>query len=335
VVAAARREERPADHPGAVYEIPLDEEIETALEGAFASSARPPSAEARPARASSETRALPRTPLLSALDERALRALTERMALRRFAQGERIIREGEVGEALYILVEGQVLVYREGPPRVPLTHLDEGDFFGEIALLTKRARSASVEAVGGEVVVLELPRAMLSELVDEHPAVLGVLLRFFRERLVESLLETGELFAPFTNAERRDLVARFAFIEVEPETCLIAQGRTADGLYLLLAGELQVVRADEGGASRSLARLGPGSVVGEISLLTSGPAVASIHARGKCWLLRLDRHTFNEVILTHPQVLAFLTELADARRALNAAILSEERPYQELALPLL
>jgi CRP-like cAMP-binding protein len=324
----ARRQQRP-EAEGEVFEIPLEEAIEAAFGGVFE--------EAAPAAApASSAIDLPRsTPLFSALDENALRALVEKVALRRFAAGEKIIREGEDGDSLFVIVEGEVLVYQSprsdpasgSPHRVVLTRLFEGEFFGEIALLTHRPRSATVEAQD-EVTALELSRQVMGDLIEDHPEVLKVLLRFFRDRLVDSLIETSELFAPFANQERLALVSRFAFIEVEDAAVLLRRGQDADGLYILLAGKL-MAELETGSAE-----LGPGSVAGKTSLLTGCPSSATIRAQGKCWLLKLDRRVFREVIMTHPHVLACLTELVDRRRA-QAEVVIEAIPYDEHIIPLL
>ena len=263
-------------------------------------------------------------PLFSSLEEDALRRLIERVTVRQAEPGEVIIREGEHGDSLFVIAEGEVAVFQAGPPRRELGRLVEGAFFGEVAVLTDHQRTASVEAQA-PVTLLEITRAVVGDLLDEHPAVLRVLLRFFRDRLVANLTASSELFAPFAEEEQQQLVSRFAFLESEAGSLLIREGQGADGLYLLLAGRLHVLR----GGERRIAELGPGSVVGEISLLTHGPAVASIRAASKCWLLKLQRRDFQEVIMTHPQVLAFLSELADRRRAQSAALAAEEIPYEE------
>jgi len=365
LVPSARREERPADVEGEVFLIPLEDEVETALaeafpvEGARLTPERPggtrgpdagqagpaPGAVASSTRSAPPLRELPFTPLFSSLEEGALRRLIERVAVREAEPGEVIIREGEPGDSLFVVVEGEVAVRQAGPPPRELGRLVEGAFFGEVAVLTDHQRTASVEAMT-PVTLLEITRTVVGDLLDEHPGVLRVLLRFFRDRLVANLTASSELFAPFAEQEQQQLVSRFAFLESEAGSLLIREGQGADGLYLLLAGRLEVLRgapiAGRGsdarppsalcGAApgeRRVAELGPGSVVGEISLLTHGPAVATIRAASKCWLLKLVRRDFQEVIMTHPQVLAFLSELADRRRAQSAALAAEEIPYEE------
>jgi len=68
-----------------------------------------------------------------------------------FRDGEIIIRQGDPGDAFYIIVEGEVLVTKmtdgAGQPEI-VAHLHSSDYFGEIALLTDRPRAATVTAVG-------------------------------------------------------------------------------------------------------------------------------------------------------------------------------------------
>jgi CRP-like cAMP-binding protein len=284
-----------------VYAVPLDEEP-TAVSGEILLP--------RPMLEAAKTPTLqPRTtPLLSSLDEHALSALINKVTVRSFRPGEKIVVQGERSDSLYVLAEGEVTVYREGRPRLEMGRLQEGAFFGEIALLSRRPQSATVEAISAGL-VLEITPEMVSDLIEDYPDVLKVLLRYFRERLIDTLVVTSPLFTAFADEDRKDLAARFTFLEAKPKTLIIPQGQRANGLYVLLAGHLTVGWREDGKRHRVVVSE-PGSVFGQTSLLTRNPAPAGVWSRTKCWLLWLDRATFQEVIMTHPQVLAYLSELA-------------------------
>jgi putative ABC transport system ATP-binding protein len=65
------------------------------------------------------------------------------MTRRQFMPGEVIIREGEVGEELFLISEGEVEIDREGRE---VARLGPGDFFGELALMSGNPRNANVVA---------------------------------------------------------------------------------------------------------------------------------------------------------------------------------------------
>jgi CRP-like cAMP-binding protein len=253
--------------------------------------------------------AMPRVPLFSSLDENRLHSLIVRSRVIVRDDGQAIVQQGDLGDTLYVIIRGEVDITIEGTS-VPVNHLGEGEFFGELALLTEQPRLATVTA-RGEVELLEIGRDAIWDLIEDAPEVLQILLRFFRDRLIERLVATSPLFTEFSAAEARQLTERFQFLELHPETALITEGHRADGLFVLLCGACDVQSAAHG----VIATLGPGDLCGEVSLLTRAPAAATVSTRGRVWALGLPRAEFQELILTHPQILIYVNELAESRRA--------------------
>lgn len=91
------------------------------------------------------------------LEPAHLDALSRAATVRPYAAGETILREDEPGDLFFVIVRGQVKVFvdSEHGREVVLTHLQTGDFFGEMALFENDTRSASVSALTpSELVVL-------------------------------------------------------------------------------------------------------------------------------------------------------------------------------------
>jgi CRP-like cAMP-binding protein len=300
--------------PSATFtELELDD-AESLLHSVAAASAVAPSREeAMEAPEELPPGALPRIPLFSDLPEEAFIALFTRCPLRRLAPGEVVLSQGTKGDAFYVVCAGQVKVSRlDGGQRRELATLDEGAFFGEMALLSAAPRSATVVASAEDTQLLEISGAVLTDLSRQHPSVSRALRQFCRQRLLANLMATARLFQPFSRSDRRDLVARFLARDVPAGEVVLEEGRPSDGLYVVLSGEVQVTIK---GARVALLR--EGELFGERSLLTRSPAGATVRAARHTSLLRLPRADFNALILSHPQVLELVSELTDAREQVN------------------
>jgi cAMP-dependent protein kinase regulator len=247
---------------------------------------------------------LPKTPFFSVLTPDLFRMAVERVRLIQLAKGEILFAKGDPGDALFVVAWGEIAIL------VPqeVARLAEGDFFGEIALLADRPRTATARATV-DTQVLALDRPLLGDLINASPELLKVLLRFLRERLMATLAETSPIFAPFTALERIGLAARFQFLEIDDGLRMVEESAKSPGLFVLLAGVADVV---SGG--RLLGRLAAGDVFGEISLIAGQVATSDVVARGKCFVLFLPRAEFSEVIMTHPQVLEHISSVAEARQ---------------------
>ena len=147
---------------------------------------------------------LARIPFFSGLDADALERVAAGTRTRRFRRGEVIFHAGDPGDALFVIVSGEVkiAVPSESGEEAILTTLREGDVFGELALLDGAPRSATAAAlVATETVVL--PRDRFRELVATEPVI--------RDALLASL--AGELRRLTTHVEELhflDMTGRLA-----------------------------------------------------------------------------------------------------------------------------
>lgn len=256
-------------------------------------------------------RALSMTPLFAGLSGQLLEVLVSQLSIVSLEPGQQLFREGDPGDALYVVVEGELAVQSEGPPRVEMSRLGPGSFIGEVALLTDQPRSATVTAIENAE-LLRIDRMTLSHVLGSHGEMLNAVLRFARDRLVERWMRTSPLFRPFDEQQRNELASRFTFLEIEADTLLIGAGKRPDGLYIVLAGQFSVQR---GGAT--VATLGPGDLIGETALLSGGAFRSDVSARGKSLALCLPASDFREIIMTHPHVLEYIGEQAEHSRSLQ------------------
>jgi CRP-like cAMP-binding protein len=96
-----------------------------------------------------------------------------------FKERDIVLKEGEVGTEAYLIVKGRAEVKKSGQT---LTILKEGDYFGEMGLLLKQPRSATVIALT-PLVVEVLSQASFEGMVQRRPVVARQLLTQLSERL--------------------------------------------------------------------------------------------------------------------------------------------------------
>jgi len=250
-------------------------------------------------------------PLLSALSKPGARALVAVMTARAYPAGATIIALGEPAVALYWLAHGSAAVRRES---TPLGELHSGAFFGEIALLGGTHRTASVVAQS-DVWLLEIPAKAVELAAEKQPQLAEVLAFHARARLLANLMRTSELFSSFDAADREALLAKFTTELVPAGATLIAEGSTNDSLWVVVTGRCEV----RGGGS-VVAELGSGAAVGEISLVTGSPAVASVVATDPTVVLKLAKSDFFAIAKNHPEWLAEVEQLVVARQQENRAL---------------
>ncbi|MFN7133274.1 MAG: cyclic nucleotide-binding domain-containing protein, partial [Myxococcales bacterium] len=264
--------------------------------------------------AAAKADARPPLPLFADLEEEAFVDLVERMALRELRTGEAVVRQGDPGESIFVLVAGRAKVVREGAAQGTLASLSGGALFGELAVLTGAPRTASVYA-DGELELFEISRDDLNMVAKRHPTVPRALAQFAQRRLAMNLLATAPLFKELPGAQRAEVLNRFAPRVVAPGERVIRQGELAPGLFLVLTGELAVVKTEEQ-SDIALGLLRDGDVFGEISLVTGNPATATVTATHKTALATLPRASFEELVQSYPQVEDFLVGLSQSRLAM-------------------
>jgi CRP-like cAMP-binding protein len=100
-----------------------------------------------------------------------------------YEQGEPIVTEGETGDRMYVIQEGEVeVVLGNSEIEVQLSVLGEGDVFGEMALFTKRPRSATVRS-RGKSRVLSVDQKTFLKRTHEDPSLAFRILQKLAERI--------------------------------------------------------------------------------------------------------------------------------------------------------
>jgi CRP-like cAMP-binding protein len=108
---------------------------------------------------------------LAVLDAQALRSVAEHVQKRVYLPGELVVREGEPGEELFVIMEGEAdVVIKTGDRTTPVATLTKGQFFGEMSLLTGAPRSATVQAKS-PLTVTVIGKHAMSQVMSRNPGL--------------------------------------------------------------------------------------------------------------------------------------------------------------------
>lgn len=104
----------------------------------------------------------------------------------RVSPGTRVVNQGDPPLHFYAIISGKLKVFRETHDgiRTDLTELGPGDYFGEVALVTGRARTASVEAVE-ESVLIEVGKEEFDSVLDQNPRLARKIIQTLATWLVD------------------------------------------------------------------------------------------------------------------------------------------------------
>jgi CRP-like cAMP-binding protein len=112
-----------------------------------------------------------RSHLFKGLEKEDLKALYEAGRLVKFNAGDKVVREGDTGDEMFVIMTGSVRVVT-GPEMTPveLAQLKRGAFFGEVSVLTGRPRTATVVAID-EVELIAFGKMVLEPILRKYPRV--------------------------------------------------------------------------------------------------------------------------------------------------------------------
>lgn len=238
---------------------------------------------------------LERLPLFASMPREVRALVAHAFERRRYEFGQEVVVEGDPADAFYVVTSGRLRVVKrddEGE-EVVVNSVGAGDAFGEVALLERSTRTATVRA-SGEVELLRLDRSVFDALVKAHAE-----LRRHFERQIElhHLRDFITVYTPFAGLSRdvvTALVERLEAVTASAGETVIEAGAEPGALYVVLSGRLRV-HEREG----DLAYLRKGDFFGEASVYRDDPRSASVTAVSDAELLALPAGAYCELLQSH------------------------------------
>jgi len=222
-----------------------------------------------------------------------------------------IIREEEIGDCMYVILEGTVEVSIRsgtGGREITIATLREGDFFGEQSLLPNGTgrRNASVRALHpSKLFRIDKKHVLLhvNGLDESEDATIQVFMS--EEKEVRKILGKLRLFQSLSEVELDSYRSWTEVITVGPGDFVLKESEHGEHLYVVLDGVVEVFIIDEDGKINILARLEPGDYFGEQALIddSSGERNAYVRTDNETRLIKIAKDYF-KLALKRDSVLA-------------------------------
>ena len=226
--------------------------------------------------------------MLSTLDENQFSKLVNAFEVVHVAAKTRVITQGELGDAFYVILQGQVECRSESSPAVLMT-LNGGEYFGERALLKDDPRAVHVDCVD-DCVLAKLTRSVFTE-------VLGPLQQLMETELTRRILRSVPLLSHLTDGERDQVLEKFIEYTYEPGESILKQGETGDQFFLVKEGTVECfVKVPNSKELKLVKVLGTGEYFGERALLKDEPRAADVLARTRVSVVALRREDFTNLL---------------------------------------
>ena len=240
-----------------------------------------------------------------------------------FAAKKAIVRESEIGDCMYVIIEGfaEVSIRNGAGGRdITIATLRPGDFFGEVSLLPENTnrRNASVRALHQcKLLRIDKKHVLLSVHGEiEETEDVTMRRRSPAEDGVIDLLKGMRLFNSLTDQELASIGTWTKVLKVGPGDFVLKESETGEFLYVVLDGSVEIFTLDEDGKITMLAKHGRGNYFGEQALLpgSTGKRNAYVRSNDEVRLIQVPKEFFRLVINRDSVLYEALQKIGDAQK---------------------
>ncbi|XDD46899.1 cyclic nucleotide-binding domain-containing protein [Leptospira sp. WS39.C2] len=240
-----------------------------------------------------------------------------------FVKNKVVIKQGEHGNALYLVATGSFSVYvTNDGKKQKLGEVKPGSCFGEGALVTDEPRNATVVCDQSGIVYRigrnEFKRAF-KDRSEELKAFVRLISRRSRAlhrsvfrpepRRIKELISSVSLFQGVGTKLISELEQQMEWIFLPGGETLMRQGDKADGMYVVVNGSLVYEVRNDLGLVVSTGTFSKGDIIGEMALLTGEPRTATVVATLSCEIVKISTVAFESVFTKHPPSMLAITKL--------------------------
>ena len=250
-------------------------------------------------------------PLFANLSEPQLREMLIDSTLHNMSKGDIVFQKNDYTDSFWSVVSGSVEIEVSADRRIPLK---QGDFFGEMGLISGRRRSATVRAAEPNTFLVETPRKQMLKLLASVNSVKRALDEVFMLRALQT-----SIFPDVDRSFLVELVRKAKMKNFKKGDAFFKEGDIGDMLYVIRKGSAKVSRQNSQGVDVAQTYIPAGNFVGEMAILKEEPLKrsATVSAAVACETIVIEKTDFLELIKSFPAAKERITRIADERRIEN------------------
>jgi CRP-like cAMP-binding protein/thioredoxin reductase/Fe-S-cluster-containing hydrogenase component 2 len=225
--------------------------------------------------------------------------------------GRIVFEKDDHTDSFWSVISGSVEIEVDQDRRVTLA---QGDFFGEMGLISGRRRTATVRAAEPGTILLETPRKQILKLIASVKSVRRALDEVFMLRALQT-----SIFPEVERSFLEALVKKAKMKNFKKGEALFAEGDVGDALYVIRKGSVKISRRNRAGVDVAQTYIAAGNYVGEISLLSERdePRTATVSAAVACETIIIEKSDFQELLKHFPAARERISLLAQERKVEN------------------
>ncbi len=220
--------------------------------------------------------------------------------------GDFVIREGEFGDTFYVVLNGTfaVEVWNDQGIPVQVASIQRGAYFGELAMIGRGMRTASIKAVTPNCQVLEIYKGPFDRMLkeDKTGGLKKQLEEIYARKNVEKFIRDNEFLRDISDADKKLMIEAAKLLRFEAMADIYKAGAAATSFYLVRQGFLKAWRT-EGEDESILAYLRDKDFFGDLELVDGRPRTATVTAMEPVEIIEIPRSVFAGLYQRYPQVI--------------------------------
>lgn len=253
---------------------------------------------------------------LATLTQDQLVEVARRVKPQVFPPDTNIIRQGEIGDKFYILLDGKADVYLTdaGGSQILVNQLGKGSYFGEMALLGNGVRTATVKASPDSTVsAVALDNEAFNKLIADSRTLRDELTGIIEKRNIFNQLQA---ISSFDQESLAAIIKDRRPAEYEAGHDIIKQGDVGETFYLLLDGSVDIIIRNAQNKEIVVNQLGRGAYFGEMALMGDKRRMATVRVSqgASARVIEMTAQEFEDLTRSSEQFKDHVQSSADVRK---------------------